>query len=324
MFGSSGEFGQFSNCAASENSGRLSVARDGGGGKDPTICFVNLHGHRYPSDMPLEFEAELVISADFIGRLCRLEATTNCRAVYPRQRNSNGPMLAKRWQEDVPLPLIAQPKFNGIRMVASRAGLRSRTGAPLGALPHIDAALAPIFRRHPELELDGEAYAHGEPLTVIQGAVMRQQPSDESLRIRFHVFDYVSAEAFADRDANLRRILPHDCPQLSLAPSVTCCSRRDVDNHFSQMLGEGYEGQMLRDPVAPYTRGRSNALLKRKPQADSDDVLFSMVSSFGMNTTDVRGSIVRPAPTPALSDLPCITHLQHGPAGVRRRPSPQA
>ena len=73
------------------------------------------------------------------------------------------PMLAYKvdkkpvdWSEKV----FMQPKLDGVRCVISKDGAFSRTGKPWLNIDHILSDLKPVFKRYPDLILDGELYNH--------------------------------------------------------------------------------------------------------------------------------------------------------------------
>ena len=50
------------------------------------------------------------------------------------------PMLAKKWEDyedKVEFPVYAQPKLDGIRCIATKDGLKTRTGKDIVSVPHI-------------------------------------------------------------------------------------------------------------------------------------------------------------------------------------------
>ena len=57
-------------------------------------------------------------------------------------------------------PVFSQPKLDGIRCIAMREGLFTRTGKPIVAVPHIHEELEPFFEKYPNAVLDGELYNH--------------------------------------------------------------------------------------------------------------------------------------------------------------------
>lgn len=188
-------------------------------------------------------------------------------------QSGGGFMLAKRWVGSEDVPLLAQPKLNGIRARATRDGIVMRGGGAIVALPHISAALARLYCDDPTLKLDGEIYAHGMALGEISGLARRQAPSRDGRKLAFHVFDMISDRAAVDRVEVVSRL----CRMVGDEAVVTvrtsfCRSRADLDQHYADCLSGGFEGQMMRLPHAAYVAGRTNALQKRKPVVEADDV----------------------------------------------------
>ena len=63
-------------------------------------------------------------------------------------------------ESGVGAPVFSQPKLDGIRCIAMREGLFTRTGKEITAVPHISEALEPFFEKYPNAVLDGELYNH--------------------------------------------------------------------------------------------------------------------------------------------------------------------
>ena len=51
---------------------------------------------------------------------------------------------------------------------------------------------------------------------------------------------------------------------VELAPKVDCKNENHLDQVFQNIIDEGGEGIILRDPQAPYEAGRSRGYLKHK------------------------------------------------------------
>ena len=145
---------------------------------------------------------------------------------------------------------------------------------------HLEATLAPVFRKHPGLVLDGELYAHAAPegLSTIVSLVNTRQPGPEKQRrcqalIGFHVFDMPSHPGlFMARLAALPTVLKPDLDSESgihVVEAAPASSAARLDQFYADYLACGYEGQMIRLD-APYAPRRSSCLLKRKPLSDAE------------------------------------------------------
>lgn len=183
------------------------------------------------------------------------------------------PMLAKTYDK-WPGPGYAQPKLDGIRCIATIEGLFSRQGQPIIAVPHIHAALAPLFTDDPDLVLDGELYNHGlrEDFGAISSIVRKKNPTAEQLELaervmQYHVYDLIDdgVDDFSVRAGRYTNLLIElDCGWI-LPVMTNYCSTPELANlAYEQHVALGYEGGMYRLDK-PYELGRrSKSLLKRK------------------------------------------------------------
>ena len=183
---------------------------------------------------------------------------------------------------------MMQPKLDGIRCIANKDGLFSRTGKPIVAVPHIAAELKLFFSAYPEITLDGELYNHDlkNDFNKIVSLVRKTKPTAEDIAetaqmVEYHIYDIAAGgtsnlEFFErNKELNLLFVL-RDYPRKMLKLVETDFARDQVmcDNIHAEYLGEGYEGSIIRLP-APYQLGkRSNDLLKRK---DFDDAEFKVI-----------------------------------------------
>lgn len=181
-------------------------------------------------------------------------------------KNWRGPMLAKRFVEWRG-PVITQPKIDGIRLMVSSSGAVTRSGLQAAGADYLMDPLSKLLDAG--IELDGEWNIPGLSPSHIEaigfGGGLEARPF-------FDVFDYVSDEPFSTRSENLKSMLASiSSPYVRLVETVECGSSGVSDEFYSKWISQGYEGQMVRNPSMPYVRGRSNALLKRKPVYDAAD-----------------------------------------------------
>lgn len=168
--------------------------------------------------------------------------------------------------------VYAQPKLDGIRCIARADGLYTRTGKAITSLPHVVAALAPLFRIDPDIELDGELYNHSlrEDFNTITSVVRKAKPKPEDVAkardlIQYHVYDLPShADVFENRSYLLKEYVDYaDDPVLQLVETQHTNTEEELDALYGDWLEQGYEGQMIRLNT-PYQNKRSNFLMKRK------------------------------------------------------------
>ena len=186
--------------------------------------------------------------------------------------------------------VFSQPKLDGIRCIAMREGLFTRTGKEITAVPHISEALEPFFKLYPNATLDGELYNHAykDDFNKIIHLVRKQNLTDEHLSesaemIQYHIYDspvigngkwaMTEKDLYSDRTSKLDassvnlKLEKQDC--LVIVPTVEIHGREQLDRCYEDYIEAGYEGQMVRLD-GPYENKRSPKLLKRKEFVDEE------------------------------------------------------
>ena len=186
--------------------------------------------------------------------------------------------------------VFSQPKLDGIRCIAMREGLFTRTGKEITAVPHISEALEPFFKLYPNATLDGELYNHAykDDFNKIIHLVRKQNLTDEHLAesaemIQYHIYDapvigngkwaMTEKDLYSDRTSKLDasfvnlRLEKEGC--LVIVPTVEIHGREQLDRCYEDYIEAGYEGQMVRLD-GPYENKRSPKLLKRKEFVDEE------------------------------------------------------
>lgn len=187
------------------------------------------------------------------------------------------PMLAAKWEDrmnKVKYPVFVQPKLDGIRCLASRDGLFSRTGKEIVAVPHIWESLAPLFEANPDLVLDGELYNHElkADFNQIVSLVRKTKPTAEDIaesaqKVEYHVYDMPSHDGkFGERFSALTFV---DCDHVVLVDTQKLFDQEQVDALYITHMADGYEGGIIRED-AQYEQKRSKHLLKRKDFEDDE------------------------------------------------------
>lgn len=181
------------------------------------------------------------------------------------------PMLAKNI-DDVVIDYktaFIQRKYDGNRcLITNQDGniiAYSRNGKPINSIDHI---LCNLDLQEGET-IDGELYCHGQSLQTIVSWIKRQQ--QESKKIKFNVYDYVSNEPFKDR---LQRIQRFESESVNVAETFNAYDLSDVMELFRLFRNDGYEGAIVRHGSAGYQDGkRSSSLLKVKEWLDMEFIV---------------------------------------------------
>lgn len=173
---------------------------------------------------------------------------------------------------------FSQPKLDGIRCLANRYGLWSRTAEPIISCPHIVEALIPFFARFPDAVLDGELYNHAlrDDFNELSSIIKRTKPKPEDIEksariVQYHVYDLAEVTdewGFKHRSDFIADFLPRH-PMLVDVETRIHLDTASADVAYDEYLAAGYEGQMVR-LNKPYEQKRSKGLLKRKEWIDAE------------------------------------------------------
>jgi len=154
------------------------------------------------------------------------------------------------WLANNPLPVICEPKYEGIRVFLFKSGKHIVVSGKLGSI-YTPSSTPAVFSKFPELA--------NAPKRMILDA---EYVSKDSM----HVFDIIH---FDDRDLRplplyRRKEILHQI--LSGAeietPFITAESVEDIDRYREEVLSKGREGIIAKNPMSFY--GESNSWLKIK------------------------------------------------------------
>jgi DNA ligase-1 len=210
-------------------------------------------------------------------------------------------------------PIFSQPKLDGIRCIAMREGLFTRTGKPITAIPHIHEALEPFFEKYPNATLDGELYNHAykDDFNKIIHLVRKQNLTEEHLTeskkmIQYHIYDapvigknnpfrkggaYTEKDLFSDRtsvlDAQFINLGLDEQDCLVVVETTEVNSKEHLDELYAEYVEQGYEGQMVRID-GPYENKRSAMLLKRKDFIDKEYEILGYEEGIGNRAGTIK------------------------------------
>lgn len=206
--------------------------------------------------------------------------------------NKAGNVLQYDPQRDHNPGVYVQPKLDGLRCIANKDGLWSRQGNKIVSAPHIEALLAPIFAKRPELILDGELYNHflKEDFNKIVSLVKKLKPTEEDLAASAEMIQYwVYDGLIEDRSERFYTRFHEDIAPLidglghasmCAVPTNYCNNIGQIDSCYEDWLLDGYEGMMIRLDLA-YEQKRSSTLMKRKEFQDAEFELLKVEEGVG-------------------------------------------
>lgn len=182
-----------------------------------------------------------------------------------------------------------QTKFNGLRLIATKEGLRTRKGEVYISIPHIHECLIPFFKQYPDAVLDGECFneAYRQQLNeIVKLARQSKNVTKEQLQrsrelIRFYVYDgYGFNDKLGEKAPYWQRkewidknVTNGDFEFLSQVEDWKFTSKADMESRYSSLVELGHEGIILRNKDMPYEHKRSKNLLKWKPLDEEDYII---------------------------------------------------
>lgn len=203
--------------------------------------------------------------------LCFL--TTSCFGI-----ESNTVLLAKVYQRgtDVTQYLVSE-KYDGVRAVWNGQSFVSRAGNPINAPAWFTKDL-------PKTALDGELWLGHGKFDALSGAVRKDVPVDEEWKnITYVVFELPNAEgSFEMRAKRIVEIVKTaQIPHLKAAKQFRVKNEAELKAQLKKVTAAGGEGLMLHRSDSAYVTGRSDVLLKLKPQYDAEAKVIEHIPGKG-------------------------------------------
>ena len=211
---------------------------------------------------------------------------------------SKGVLLAKEYKDDIdPTGMLASEKYDGVRAIWDGKNLRSRNDKIFYA-PQWFLDVLP--KNYP---LDGELFLKRGSFEATFSIVSKKVPIDEEWkRIKYVVFDLPNSDQiFVNRLVELQNIVCQipKCP-IEFAEHFVIQSKNHMKQMFQNIVSQGGEGIMLRDPKSLYQQKRTKNLLKLKPTDDAEAVIESMVEGQGKDSGRMGALKVHLAKNPSI------------------------
>lgn len=117
------------------------------------------------------------------------------------------------------------------------------------------------FTKEQGIVLDGEIYGHGMTFQEITHFVMTQDTKNEKIpdNLTFHCFDWIVNPNIRAVDRYIQSVemsARFNLP-LEIVVQQTVSNPSDVANLFENVLAQGYEGLILKNPNSAYKMGRA-------------------------------------------------------------------
>jgi DNA ligase 1 len=161
---------------------------------------------------------------------------------------------------------LVSEKLDGVRALWDGKNLRFRSGK----LIHAPAWFTALLPNH---ALDGELWMGRRNFDRLSAAVRRKEAVDAEWKtITYQLYELPNgAGSFNERIAMLQASVAQAAlPWLQVLPQVRVMDNAALKLKLAQVVGAGGEGLMLHHADAAWQTGRSDVLLKLKPQQDAE------------------------------------------------------
>lgn len=196
------------------------------------------------------------------------------------------PMLAQSYDgQDVDGWLMSE-KLDGVRAIWTGEMFVSRNGNTFEVPEWFKSSM-------PKVCLDGELWMGRGRFQETVGIVRSKKPQDPRWhQIKFHVFDAPEFDGvFCDRLKYCAELLESN-PVAVVVPHSRCGSVIDLHLLCSQIVSDGAEGLMVRDPQSKYIPRRSDRLLKYKLTNSDEGQLVAITGKMKSILISWRGMLV--------------------------------
>ena len=239
-----------------------------------------------------EEQAKVEIASQYKKKLAQGKYSDDYLGVDTAKESYISPMLAEKFDpERIDEHFYIQPKFNGVRCIATKYGLWSRKGKEFVNCPHITDQLKEFFDKNPDAILDGELYNHDykADFNSLVSAIKKQKPTPATQAlaasvVRYYVYDLPSSGAnFSERFEQLEEYFTmylSEQPAFELSPTFRSRDIKTAQGLHERNKANGYEGSIVRLDK-PYEFKRTYSLMKYKDFQDDEFEIADIVEGTG-------------------------------------------
>lgn len=200
------------------------------------------------------------------------------------------PMLCSKFVDvkNPVFPMFIQEKLDGIRLIASKDGLKTGRGNRENKyLDTVRLETQRLLKNLPEGSiLDGEAYNKDWSFNLLT-SVFKTEKTKHPLndQVQYFIFDIILPDdpaCYSVRHKLLKNAWLRDVyKSIQIIDYGVINSTAEVKKMHDQWVGEGKEGVILRIPKKPYQHGRSKFILKYKEFDDEECTVLDIIDSTG-------------------------------------------
>ena len=226
------------------------------------------------------------------------------------------PMLAhdykKHAERHLKYPCFVQPKFDGLRCIATKTNnkvrLWFRSGKEINTMKHIVKDLETIMEKGDIF--DGELYNHNEDFNTFTGAIRANKNLNPELtkKIYYHLYDFPRIKKLIEQDSFNNRFDKFNPLHLTMktlikVKTIKINSFKEALQLYKKFIEEGYEGIIFRNIDMPYEQKRSYNLLKYKEFIDDEFIIISAEEGKGKLAGHIGSFICKIEPNRTLKDI---------------------
>lgn len=159
---------------------------------------------------------------------------------------------------------VMSEKLDGVRGFWDGKQLLSRQGNPFNPPDY-------FLQHFPPFAIDGELFSERGKFEEISSIVRSTEPKGW-YKLKLHVFDVPNAEGnLFERLATLERYSAENpTPYITIIPQIPIQDQAHLQHFYQDILNNGGEGIVVRNPNTAYIHGRSAQILKMKPVFDEE------------------------------------------------------
>lgn len=187
-------------------------------------------------------------------------------------------LLEEYKNQDIDGYLMSE-KLDGVRAYWTGKYLISRNG-------NIFNAPNWFLEGFPKYPLDGELYTKKGDFENIISIVSKKYQHYGWKDIKYYVFDAPSKNGgLLERLSAISNI---KAPYLEIIEHLTCKNKEDLYNFFNQIVLDGGEGVVLRDPTISYVPKRTSFNLKLKPTHDDECIIVELHKEHNVSSSRIK------------------------------------
>lgn len=213
------------------------------------------------------------------------------------KNNKFRPFLAPNEEIDlssIKYPLLVSTKLDGLRLIFYKGQILTRSLKPLPNR-QLNEKFEELrkFTRLNDIVLDGEIYSHELTFQEIISYCMTEELGKKELpsHLKFYCFDMITdnnmEEPFNTRTEKMTVLISMYKDIAFPVMQREVKNQEEVTIYFEEMLEQGFEGLMLRNPFGRYKQGRAtkreNLIYKIKPFVTFDAQIIDVVQSTEVN-----------------------------------------